>query len=119
MFQVLRAAEHSDSLQKLNIADTGLRMLDYQPERETCLELLAHQLILLMSKNERILKYDIRFNPMHNEIAEQLLKAIEGNITIRKMEFSSNVSYALRDALDSVIRKRGKKRAGKKAAKKK
>jgi hypothetical protein len=35
------------------------------------------------------------------------------------MEFSSNVSYALRDALDSVIRKRGKKRAGKKAAKKK
>jgi hypothetical protein len=29
-----------------------------------------------MTKNEHILKYDIRFNPMHSDIAELLLKAI-------------------------------------------
>ena len=29
-----------------------------------------------MNKKENIIKYDIRFNPMHNQIAEQLLKAI-------------------------------------------
>lgn len=61
-----------------------------------------------MKKNDKILKYDIRFNPMHSLIAEQLLKVIEGNLTIRKMEFPNNVSYDLRDTLDTILRKRNK-----------
>ena len=84
-------------------------MLDYQPKRESVVENLAHQLIVLMGKNENIIKYDIRFNPMHNEIAEQLLKSIEGNPTIRKMEFANNVHYDLRDSLDTIVRKRQKR----------
>jgi hypothetical protein len=47
----------------------------------------------LMLKNLLIIKYDIRFNPMHSDLARQLLKAISSNIRIKKMEFSNNVSY--------------------------
>ena len=83
-----------------------MKLLDYQPERDSIAEMLAQQLILLMGKNDKIIKYDIRFNPMHDEIAEQLLKAIALNPKIKKMEFPNNVRYDLRDALDTVLRKR-------------
>lgn len=72
-----------------------------------------------MTKNERIIKYDIRFNPMSSEIARDLLKAIEMNVSIRKMEFANNVDYELRDTLDSVLRKRGKGKKGVRHVKKK
>lgn len=108
VYQILRAVEHCDSLQKINLADTNMKLLDYQPERDSIAEMLAQQLILLMGKNDKIIKYDIRFNPMHDEIAEQLLKAIALNPKIKKMEFPNNVRYDLRDALDTVLRKRNK-----------
>ena len=50
-----------------------------------------------MKKNQTIKKYDIRFNPMHDDIADSLLKVIQINPVIRKIEFSSNVSYPIRD----------------------
>lgn len=62
-----------------------MELLDYQPERGSTVELIADILLKLMSKNMLILKYDIRFNPMHSEIALLLLKAINGNVHIKKM----------------------------------
>lgn len=35
VYQILRAVEHSDSLQKINLADTGMKLLDYKAERES------------------------------------------------------------------------------------
>jgi hypothetical protein len=71
-----------------------------------------------MGKNLLIIKYDIRFNPMDDGLALLLLKAIGGNIRIKKMEFANNVSYQLRDELDTVLRKRNKDKKGKKKGKK-
>jgi hypothetical protein len=51
---------------------------------------------------------------MHDAVAEQLLKVIEGNPVIKKMEFANNVNYDIRDALDTVMRKRNKAKAAKK-----
>lgn len=65
-----------------------------------------------MGKNKRIIKYDIRFNPIHNDVAEQLLKAVEMNPIIKKTEFANNVSYDIRDALDTILRKRNKGKKG-------
>ena len=58
---------------------------------------------------------------MSDMIAEQLLKAIEGNAVIKKMEFANNVNYDMRDALDTIVRKRAKSKrvVGKKGKKKK
>jgi hypothetical protein len=61
-----------------------------------------------MGKNLLIVKYDIRFNPMHDTLAVMLLKAVGGNSRIKKMEFANNVAYQLRDELDSILRKRNK-----------
>jgi len=33
VYQILRAVENSDSLQKLNLADTGMNLLDFKPEK--------------------------------------------------------------------------------------
>ena len=66
-----------------------------------------------MKKNQTIKKYDIRFNPMHDDIADSLLKVIQINPVIRKIEFSSNVSYPIRDQLDTILRKRNKLGKGK------
>lgn len=51
---------------------------------------------------------------MHNGLAVVLLKAIGGNPRIKKMEFANNVSYQLRDELDTILRKRNKDKKGKK-----
>lgn len=55
---------------------------------------------------------------MDDGLALLLLKAIGGNIRIKKMEFANNVSYQLRDELDTVLRKRNKDKKGKKKGKK-
>lgn len=54
---------------------------------------------------------------MDNSLAVLLLKAIDGNIRIKKIEFANNVSYQLRDELDTVLRKRNKDKKGKKGKK--
>ena len=33
IYQILRAVQTCDSLRKLNLADTGMQLLDYEPER--------------------------------------------------------------------------------------
>jgi len=70
-----------------------------------------------MTKNLLIMKYDIRFNPMHDSLAVILLKAIGSNPKIKKMEFANSVSYQLRDELDTILRKRNKEKKGKRSKK--
>ena len=41
MYQILRAVEYSESLEKINIADTGIQLLDYQEGRNTIIEKLG------------------------------------------------------------------------------
>jgi hypothetical protein len=94
-----------------------MELLDFEPGRGSFVEMVGEALEKLMSKNLLIMKYDIRFNPMDNGLAVLLLKAIGGNTRIKKMEFANNVSYQLREELDTVLRKRNKERKGIKAKK--
>lgn len=50
----------------------------------------------MVSRNLLIIKYDIRFNPMNNELAEELLKALECNKMVKKIELPTNVRLDLR-----------------------
>lgn len=113
MHQLLRAVECSESLQKINVADTALQLLDWEEDRNSLTEVLAEQLVSLMRKSLLIIKYDIRFNPLHDGIADQMLKAVEANPKIRSLEFPTNVAYELRDELDTILRKRNKPVKGK------
>jgi hypothetical protein len=63
---VLRAVDCCESLSKLNIADTGMNLLDYTADGDTIVELLAHQLLNMVCKNKLMIKYDIRFNQLHD-----------------------------------------------------
>ena len=72
-------------------------LLEYEEGKGTIIEAIADQLEHIMAKNMLIIKYDIRFNPMHTSIATRLLKSISINPRIRKMEFANNVAYEIRD----------------------
>ena len=103
-YQLLRSVEVNDSLEKLNIADTGISLLKY--EEGSLEEQVGNLLLSLMKKNSKILKYDIRFNLMSDLLAQKLYSAIENNPTIKNIEFPNCVMYELRDGLDTIVRKR-------------
>lgn len=62
-----------------------MQLLDFQPGRNSVVEMIGDMLEGLMRKNMIILKYDIRFNPMSSALAALLLKAIATNPRIKKM----------------------------------
>jgi len=53
-----------------------MNLLEYAEGKESAIENIGLLLESLMKKNFRIKKYDIRFNPMHDSIAEYLLRAV-------------------------------------------
>lgn len=70
-----------------------------------------------------IRKYDLRFNPISDDAAIILFQIIEQNSQIKDVEINNNVDNALRENLDTLMRKRTgrlpKGRRGGKGGKKK
>ena len=83
------------------------------------------QLIHIMRSSKKIMKYDIRFNPISNDAAIMLFEVIEENPNIKDVEFNNNVDYELRETLDTIMRRRtgrmpkGRRGGGKTKKKKK
>lgn len=66
-------------------------------------------MVNILKNNIMIIKFECRFNQIHNEIALEMLSIVENSKNIKKIEFPNNVKYELRDSLDAIIRGRNKK----------
>lgn len=117
VYEVLRAVNScGDTLQKLNVADTGMNILNYKEDLgDTIEEKIEKQILSILRHNSSIAKYNFRNNWIPDIIARKMLAEVKENKVVFLFELPDTISHPLVEMHAEIMKKRKpkKKKKGK------
>lgn len=109
-----------EKLEKLNIADIGMNLLNYKVQiGNSDEEKMAKELIYILQNNLNIAKYNFKNNFIPDDVAKLIIDVVRENKNIFIIDLPDCIAHELKELHAEVMKKRKPKKKKKKKGSKK